>query len=174
MKARFRTVTLAVAMAAVAVAGARHAWALETVRRADADSRRHDRDGDWRVQRYYVCQVKSVEGTVTFEVIAQDAYSDEVKSLADAYREACKDYVTARREAKKKKEKFEQPKPNKPAIRKLKSFKTEKAAEEYAEKLRKRWEEKLAKKREKEDGIDLDNLKDDDKKQVKKEKKEGK
>ena len=102
----------------------------------ESDRRRNDNDDDWRPSRFYVCQVKSVDGMVTFEVVPQDEYSDWRKELQESFIDAAKEYVAARREAKKNNEEFNEKKPNKPAHKRLKSFKKEKDAQDYADKLR--------------------------------------
>jgi len=134
----------------------------------ETDRRRRDRDDDdRRIVRYYVCQVKSVDGMVTFEVVPQDEYNDWRKELNESFIDAAKEYVAARREAKKNNEEFNEKKPTKPAYRKMKSFKKEKDAQDYADKLQERWDAALERKREKEEGVDLDKLKDDEKRDKK-------
>jgi hypothetical protein len=118
--------------------------------------------------RYYVLLLKDAAGLPLVEVVGNTKYSDRRHEIEEEYKEALKFWAQARAEAKRAGEPFEEKPPQGPKLyKRLKSFKEEEEAEEFAEKLQEMFDRKIEKMRaergEKDDGF-LDDPPDDDKK----------
>lgn len=149
MAVRRRFFVSAVALGAV-VCGLQSAYGLQTLVH-DRGDRHHER----KPRRYYVYQLKGLDGAVTFEVVPDIGSGKWRKELRDSFEEAAKDWILGYKEARKRGEKFADPKPRKPLYRLVKSFKTEKEAQDYAHQCQEKWDKMLEAKREKEGGVDL-------------------
>ena len=138
---------------AVAVANAPSAWsvAIDVNRGGMIDT--WDDDGGWSTPNYYVCQLKSVDGSVAFEAMTYTDYRDRVKELPALYKEAVAEWSRSKKEALKAHEKFTEKKPSVPAVVKgSKSYQDKADAMAAAEKLQARWDEVLERKRAKKEG----------------------
>ena len=142
----------------LALCGLQDAFALELIGGRTTRGRRHER----RPSRYYVYQLKGLDGSVTFEVVPDIEAADWRKEIRDSYEEAIKDWIIGYKMAKKRGEKYTEPRPRKPAYRIVKSFRKEKDAQDYADKCQERWDKMLEAKRAKEGGVDLGKLKRED------------
>jgi len=147
---------LVAAGAAVALCGLDSAFGLEVI--TGRSNRRYER----RPSRYYVYQLKGLDGSVTFEVVPDIEAADWRKEIRDSYEEAIKEWIIGYKMAKKRGEKYTEPRPRKPAYRMVKSFRKEKDAQDYADKCQERWDKMLEAKRAKEGGVDLGKLKRED------------
>jgi len=150
-----RRLSLVVATLAVAFF-ARSAFALEGGIIRDGGGRRHR---ERRPSRYYVYQLKGLDGNVTFEVVPDIEAFQWRKEIRDSYEEAVKDWITGYRLARKRGEKYAEPKPHKPVYRVVRSFRTEKDAQDYADKWQEKWDKMIEAKRAKEGGMDLGEIK---------------
>jgi len=147
---------VSVALAALAAAFfTRSAFAIEGGIIRHGGRTRHER----RPSRYYVYQLKGLDGNVTFEVVPDIEDFQWRKEIRDSYEEAVKDWITGYRLARKRGEKYAEPRPRKPLYRRIKGFKTEKDAQDYADKCQEKWDKMLEAKRAKEGGVDLGEIK---------------
>ena len=155
-----RRLSLVVATLAVAFF-ARSAFALEGGIIRDGGGRRHR---ERRPSRYHVYQLKGLDGNVTFEVVPDIEAFQWRKEIRDSFEEAVKDWIIGYRLARKRGEKYAEPKPHKPVYRMIKSFRTEKDAQDYADKCQEKWDKMLEAKRAKQGGVDLGQIKGENKK----------
>lgn len=117
---------------------------------AEARSSRRGR-GREKKARYVVLQVREADGTVIFEIVESDKVREREKRAYEDFKEAAREWMADRKEAKKHGEKFDEPKPKPPIVRKRsKSFKTREEAEEFREEIEQKWDEYVAKKKKKE------------------------
>ena len=128
-------------------------------------------------RRYFVVRVLGTDRETRFEVIGDVSYREKLKEAEEGFRDAALDWKKARREAKKNKEEFREKPPCRPQFKKMKSFKDQKDADEYAAKIQELWDKKMAKRHGKKGEKDDDLLDDDkgekDKKKGKKDKDDG-
>ncbi len=172
--ARSRRVWLALVTAmvplwlAAGIASARSISGLEGGRRTTGDTNRTDH----KPLKYYILQVMGAAGQVTFEVCGDTESKDRLKSYEEEYATAQKEWYKAKSDARKNKQEFTQEKPKGPMlIKKLDaSFKKEEDARTYAEKMQKKWDEALEKKKAAKEAAKEEAKKDEPKKEeVKKE-----
>jgi len=112
-----------------------------------------DRDRDWGITRYIVVKVRDTDGEIAFEVIPAAGYRERRKEGREQYIEAMREWMRARREARKSKEEFTEKRPLVPSVQKAsRVYRYEQDAQEYAETLQARWDklmERVAERREK-------------------------
>jgi len=105
---------------------------------------------------YYVCGVKDSDGNVSFEAVRSSQLDERVIQLRKDYVEAYRAWKIAKKEAG---EDFDEPKPAKPALKKLsKRIKGEGKAKSVASLYQEKWDAKQAKKEQEK----LDKLEDDE------------
>lgn len=139
---------------------------------AEARSSRRGR-GREKKARYVVLQVREVDGTVIFEIVESDKVREREKRAYEDFKEAAREWMADRKEAKKHGEKFDEPKPKPPIVRKLgKSHKTREEAEEFREKIEAAWDKRMAAKKKKEEPDDTFADDDEDEKPKKRHKKD--
>lgn len=160
MRARVRTWALVTA-AVLCVPAIASARAID-----GHSSRRHNRNRE--PSRYYVLLLKDASGLPLLEVVGNTKYSERRREIEEEYKEALKFWAQARAEAKRAGQPFDEKPPQGPKLyKRLKSFKEEEDAQEYAEKVQEVFDRKIEKMRaeraEKDDGF-LDDPPDDDKK----------
>lgn len=143
------------AFALVMVAGA--LLAPEATARTSRDDRRKRE----RKPRYVVARAMDTEGEWSINVLEEEQYKDRRKELPKEYSEAVKEWIAAAKEARKNKEKFDQPRPKKPSITRVgKIYSSKEDAEAFQEKYKEYFEKKLEASRKKEPS-DAPGLKDD-------------
>jgi hypothetical protein len=134
----------------------------------------HTTPKDPKYIRYIVVGVKESDGTVLFEVIESDKLKEREEKAMDAFKQAAKDWLAEQKEAAKRKEKFDQPKPKLPLLKKLgDSFKTREEADEARKKAEEAYEKKKAAAKEADQGKLPDDEKTTTKKSVKGKDEEG-
>lgn len=99
--------------------------------------------------RYSVLMVTAMDLTVKFQLLDDKIVTDFKRDLDKEYKEAVKEWERAKKEAKKNKEKFEQPKPNKPKVKVLKKGLKKDKAEEYKLEAEEEYRKKMEKESEK-------------------------
>jgi hypothetical protein len=119
-----------------------------------AQARSSDRDHTRKI-RYLVIQVRESDGTYLFEVIDAEKFREREKKAMEDFQEAAKNWLAEQKEAKKRGEKFDEPKPQPPLVKKFgSSFKEKEDAEAYRQKLEEAWEKKMAAKKKGEEADD--------------------
>jgi len=105
---------------------------------------------------YYVCGIKDSDGNVSFEAVRASQLDERMAQLKKDYIEAYRAWKLAKKEAG---EDFDEPKPVRPALKKLsKRIKGEGKAKSLASLYQEKWEAKQAKKEQDK----LDELEDDE------------
>jgi len=139
-------------------------------------SSRRNRNRHREPSRYYVLLLKDIDGAPVTEVVGDTKYSERRKQIEEEYKEAVLDWKRAAIAAKRAKEPFSEKPPQGPKLlKKLKSFKEEEDAEEYADKVQEALDKKMEAIRAKRGEKDDDFLDDpDDKGNAKKEGGKGK
>ena len=142
----------------------------EAMARSSRDKKKKEKEA-----RYVVVRAKDTDGEITIDVLKYDAYRERSKNLAKDYKEAAQEWLAAAKDAKKNKETFDEPRPQKPYIVKVSksSYKEKEDAEKFAERYEEAWEKKMEKYRKKK-GIEDDGFKDDAKDEKETEKKKAK
>jgi hypothetical protein len=114
----------------------------------------HDRDKKRKTDRdvfYTVVQLRDVTGDISFEVIRSDDYRKRKKELHEQFTVAAKSWLAERARCRRSGEDFDEPKPRKPAIRKIGDLhKSREEAEAFLTKVEAVWEKKMAEKRRRE------------------------
>lgn len=87
--------------------------------------------------------VMEVDGSI--RVISQDSAADFKKTLKQNYKDAVTSYNEAKKQAKKEKRKFTDPKPKKPKTKNHGTFKSKALADEFVTKLEAKREKKKSK-----------------------------
>jgi hypothetical protein len=128
--------------------GLAKAKADEACAKAEEDYRNQQQgggSGEANDAKYSVLMITGQYGTVAFETATDRKVPEIKKSLEADYKAALKDWESRKKEAKKNKEKFEDPKPSKPAVKVVKKG----LSEEKAGELRTKSEEDYLKKQSK-------------------------
>jgi len=86
--------------------------------------------------------ITNMDTIVSFKVLQDDQAKNKGKELDAKYKEALKDWETAKKEAKKNKAKFEKPRPAKPKVKILKKGLSEEKAQAVADKAEEDYEKK--------------------------------
>ncbi len=108
---------------------------------------------------YYVCVVKDSDGAITFEAVRSSQLDERMDELKKDYVEAYRAWLIAVKEAKKAGDDFDDPKPKRPALKKLSSkIKGQDKAQSLASLYQEKYEAKLRKKQDKE----LEKFEDDE------------
>jgi len=116
----------------------------------------HNNSGNTRNPKYCVVVTQESDGSVKFEAMAIDnnfakGLREHQKSMDEAFAKACQDWAKAKAEATKAHEKFTDPKPRQPVIRKYtddkvrSSYATQDLAKQAAEAIQKQIDELKAK-----------------------------
>jgi hypothetical protein len=105
--------------------------------------------GDQKSSRYFVLQVLGAGGEMTFEVCGDIEYAQRQSTYKKEFQQAQIEWMKAKKEASKRKEEFKEPKPKGPMlVRKWEqTFRKEEDAKAYAEKLQKKYDEAMEKKK---------------------------
>lgn len=99
---------------------------------------------------YYVCGIRDHDGIVSFEAVPSSKVKSRIKELLSDYQEAYRTWREASREARRAREKFDEPKPRKPGLKKLGSkIRGRDKAESLAQLYQEKYDAKRRKKEEK-------------------------
>ena len=107
-----------------------------------------------KVKSYCVIQVLMERGEVEFQVVGARSLEAKRELFDEQYKSAVLAWLQARREAERAKEPFDEKRPVGPRCLKVwpDHFKSKGAAQEFAQRLRRAWDTRMAKKR----GADTD------------------
>jgi hypothetical protein len=101
-------------------------------------------EGNAKPVKYSVLMVKGMYKVVVFKVLEDGLVISYKKELVDGYKQALKDWESAKKEAAKKKQTFADPKPYKPEVKILKRGLSPDKANETMEKEEAKYEKKTS------------------------------